>query len=72
MECSRCKRSLAYEKVVQEVNKRMSEVEKTPEALSQAAMDSVWCEYHTGIPDGGQEQWIDEDAGVQSDRGRIK
>ena len=39
MECSRCKRSLAYEKVVQEVNKRMSEVEKTPEALSQAAMD---------------------------------
>lgn len=39
MECPRCKRSLAYEKVVQEVNEKMSEVEMTPEALSHAAMD---------------------------------
>ena len=39
MECPRCKKSLAYEKVVKEVNKRMSAVEKTPEALSHAAMD---------------------------------
>jgi hypothetical protein len=39
MECPRCKKSLAYEKVVKEVNKRMSAVEKTPQALSHAAMD---------------------------------
>jgi len=57
MECSRCKRSLAYEKVVQEVNKRMSEVEKTPEALSQAAMDlfgvNITLGYLTGAKNNG-------------------